>query len=173
VTFERLQKLPTRPDALKAWIADSVRHSDVRTSAGRPDAGMQKQMVFDGLISLVSLLPAPPKVRAAAFRAIASYPNVENLGPVKGGQGLRFPLSPVRPTAAAPSPSTEDQSQWAKDQALKAKAERGRGDDARLVIDLATSQIRETNYFVTADGAEYIAPDGATLVTGWTNVLPN
>jgi hypothetical protein len=172
VSFERLQKLPTRPDALKAWIADFVKHSDVRTSAGRPDAGMQKQMVFDGLISLVSLLPAPPKVRAAAFRAIASYPNVENLGPVKGGQGLRFPLSPERPTAAVPSPSTEDEAQWAKDQALKAKAERGQDDDARLVIDLATSQIRETNYFVTTDGAEYKAPGGATLVTGWTNVLP-
>ena len=40
-----------------------------------------------------------------------------------------------------------------------------------LVIDPASSQIRETNFFVTADGAEYTAPDGATLVTGWTNVL--
>ncbi|GAB2816343.1 CU044_5270 family protein [Actinoallomurus bryophytorum] len=172
VSFERLQKLPTRPAALKTWIADSVKHSDVRTSAGRPDAAEQKNMVFDGLVSLVSLLPAPPKVRAAAFRAIASYPNVENLGPVKGGQGLRFSSSPVRPSAPAPSPSTEDQAEWARDQALKAKAERGQDDDARLVIDLATSQIRETNFFVTADGAEYRAPGGATLVTGWTNVLP-
>jgi hypothetical protein len=172
VSFERLQKLPTEPDALTASIAHGVQHGDVRTGAGRPDAAMRKHMVFDGLISLVSSLPAPPKVRAAAFRAIASYPNVENLGPVKGGQGLRFPLSPARPTTPAPSPSTEDQFQFAKDQALKAQAERGRSDDARLVIDLATSQIRETNFFVTADGAEAIAPDGATLVTGWTDVLP-
>jgi hypothetical protein len=172
VSFARLQKLPTEPNALTASIAYGVQHGDVRTGAGRPDAAMRKHLVFDGLISLVSQLPAPPKVRAAAFRAIASYPNVENLGPVRGGQGLRFSLSPARPTAAAPSPSTEDPAQWAKDQALKAKAERGRDDDARLVIDLATSQIRETNFFVTADGAEAIAPDGATLVTGWTNVLP-
>jgi hypothetical protein len=172
VSFERLQKLPTEPNALTASIAHGVQHGDTRTGAGRPDAAMRKHMVFDGLVSLVSLLPAPPKVRAAAFRAIAAYPNVENLGPVKGGQGLRFPLSPERPTTAAPSPSTEDQAERARDQALKAKAERGRGDDARLVIDLATSQIRETNFFVTADGAEYLAPDGATLVTGWTNVLP-
>jgi hypothetical protein len=43
------------------------------------------------LISLVSTLPAPPEVRAAAFRAIAAYPGVESLGAVPGGQGLRLP----------------------------------------------------------------------------------
>ena len=37
---------------------------------------------------------------------------------------------------------------------------------------LATSQIRETNFFVTPDGAEYRAPGGATFVTEWTDQLP-
>jgi hypothetical protein len=36
-------------------------------------------------------VPAPPKVRAAAFRALASLPGVRSLGPVKGGQGLLLP----------------------------------------------------------------------------------
>ena len=142
VTLEQLQNLPTNPDALKAWIADALKHSDVRSSAGKLDAAMQERFVFDGLISLVSQLPAPPKVRAAAFQAIAAYPNVESLGAVKGGQGLLISL--------------------------------GAGTPARLVVDPATSQIRETNFFVTADGAELSAGGSSTftLVAEWTNELP-
>jgi hypothetical protein len=142
VSFEQLQNLPTKPDALKAWIADALKHSDVRTSAGRPDATMQKQFVFNGLISLVSQLPAPPKVRAAAFRAIASYPNVKSIGKVKGGgQGLLISLL---------------------------------GTQARLVVDPATSRVRDTNFFVTADGAVVSIPGtgGGTIVAEWTNLLP-
>jgi hypothetical protein len=142
VTFEQLQKLPTRPDTLQAWIADALKHSDVRTSAGRPDATMQKQFVFDGLISLISQLPAPPKVRAAAFRAIAAYPDVKNIGKVKGGEGLLI------------SPG---------------------GSQARLVVDPATSRVRDTNFFVTADGAEVRVEDtrSAAIVAEWTNRLPD
>ncbi|MFF5263492.1 CU044_5270 family protein [Actinomadura viridis] len=90
VSFAQLQKLPTEPDALKAWIAASHMRNPVKTSAGRPGADMRNQLVFDGLVSLISQLPTTPKVRAAAFRAIASYPNVTSLGTVKGGQGLSF-----------------------------------------------------------------------------------
>jgi hypothetical protein len=110
------------------------------------NANMQERFVFDGLISLVSQLPAPPKVRAAAFQAIASYPNVESLGAVKGGQGLLISF--------------------------------GEGTPARLVVDPATSQIREANFFVTADGGELSAggssadPGSFTLVAEWTNELP-
>jgi hypothetical protein len=185
VSFERLQRLPAEPDALMASIATSIEHSDVRTMGVRPDAAMRKRLVFGGLVSLVSQLPAPPKVRAAAFRAIASYPDVKNLGPVDGGQGLQFPLSTIGPPAATvllPAPDVDDPAKRAEDQALKARVKanlkaKGGGSssqtyDARLVIDPATSKIRETNYFLTADGGEYRAPDGATLVTGWTNVLP-
>jgi hypothetical protein len=184
VSFEQLQKLPTEPDTLKSWIAEALKHSDVRTSAGRPDANMQKQFVFDGLISLVSQLPAPPKVRAAAFRAIASYPNVRSLGAVKGGQGLQFSLPVVPPPASAQPPNAQDQKakdQIAKDQKARdkdrktqAKAQSGRTqtDYARIVVDPATAQLRETNFFVSADGAEYFAPDGSTIVAEWTNLLP-
>lgn len=92
VTFDQLQTLPTEPAALKEWIADSVRNSDVRTSAGKPDAATREQMVFDGLLSLVAQLPAPPKVRAAAFQAIAAYPEVKSTGATEGGQGLLIRL---------------------------------------------------------------------------------
>jgi hypothetical protein len=88
MSVEQIQKLPTDPAALRASLAKAVKHSDIRTSAGRLTAGDQKVWVMDALTALVSQLPAPPKVRATAFRAIASLPNVKSLGPVKGGQGL-------------------------------------------------------------------------------------
>jgi hypothetical protein len=141
VSFEQLQKLPTKPDALKAWITASLKSSNVRTSAGKPDAAAQNELVFDGLVSLVSQLPAPPKVRAAAFRAIASYPNVKNFGAVKGGQGLSISFG-------------------------------GGKKAASLIVDPKTSQITDTDFFVSADGAEVTAPGGATIVAEWTNLPP-
>lgn len=90
VTFQQIQDLPTTPDALRAWITDATNNSDIRNSGGPLSPEMKEKHVFYGLISLVSQLPAPPGVRAAAFQAIAAYPNVTNLGPVDGGQGMRI-----------------------------------------------------------------------------------
>jgi hypothetical protein len=91
VTMDRIQKLPAEPAALRDWIANAVAHSDIRTSAGPLTADQRQQAVLEGLISLVSTLPAPPAVRAASFRAIAAYPGVRAVGAVPGGQGLRVP----------------------------------------------------------------------------------
>ncbi|WP_329094538.1 CU044_5270 family protein [Actinomadura citrea] len=140
VTLAQLQELPATPGGLKAWIAAAVKKSDVTTSAGRPDAAAQERLVFEGLLSLVSQLPAPPQVRAAAFRAVASYPDVKDLGPVKGGQGLSISF--------------------------------GGGRKANLVIDPKTSRITDTDYFVSADGAQVTAPGGAEIVAEWTSAAP-
>jgi hypothetical protein len=94
VTIEQLQALPTDPAALDARITELVRDSDIRTSAGELTDAQREQAVFEGLVSLVSQLPAPPKVRAAALRAIATYPNVTNLGAVDGGQELLISFYP-------------------------------------------------------------------------------
>ncbi|MGR6318160.1 CU044_5270 family protein [Micromonospora soli] len=106
VTFDELQRLPTEPAALKQWIARSVRNSDVRTSAGRPNAALREQMVFDGLLSLVAQLPAPPNVRAAAFQAIAAYPEVRSTGATEGGQGLLIRLGAEPPARLVVDPAT-------------------------------------------------------------------
>ncbi|MBO2452001.1 CU044_5270 family protein [Actinomadura barringtoniae] len=90
VTFAQLQHLPVDPDRLKAWIADNIKHSDVRTGAGRPDAAMRRSMTFEGLYSLICTLPTTSKTRAAAFRAIAAYPGVKNSGRTPGGQRLEM-----------------------------------------------------------------------------------
>lgn len=93
LTLEQLRALPTDPEALKAFIATAIENGAGMTSAGplKDVPELFEQAKFDSLLSLVSTLPAPPAVRATAFRAIATYPGVENLGPVPGGQGLLLP----------------------------------------------------------------------------------
>ncbi|WP_410657210.1 CU044_5270 family protein [Amycolatopsis sp. lyj-112] len=91
VTLDQLQGLPTDPAALRAWLVTAVEKSGTRTSAGPPTASDRELFVLQTLISLVSTTPAPPQIRAAAFRAIAAYPGVRELGAVPGGQGLMLP----------------------------------------------------------------------------------
>lgn len=83
LTFAQLQKLPTDPAKLTAWIvkARSNLHPSDRDGA-----------IDSDLTSLLSDVPVPPSVRAAAFRALAARPNVKDLGPVTGGQALQIPI---------------------------------------------------------------------------------
>lgn len=89
VSFGQIQSLPTTPAALKSWVAYAARHG----VDGRVPADALDGAVLQSLISLLAEVPAPPKVRAAAFRAIALSPGVRRLGAVKGGQGLLFTAS--------------------------------------------------------------------------------
>ncbi|WP_433237120.1 CU044_5270 family protein [Streptosporangium sp. CA-135522] len=142
VGFEQLRKLPAEPEALKSWISDGLERGDVKTSAGRLDAAGQAHAVFNGLVSLVSQLPASPEVRAAAFRALAAYPAVESLGAVDGGEGLLIPVA--------------------------------EGPPVRLVVDPATSRVRNTSFFVTADGGEvFLVDKPVTIDARWTDTLPD
>jgi hypothetical protein len=143
LTLDQLRALPTDPDALKAWIAKALEHTTARTSAGPFNEEDRKRATFDSLISLVSTLPAPPAVRAAAFRAIAAYPGVQNLGSVPGGQGLLLP-------------------QWST----------GLGG-VRFVVDPSTGRVNGTSVFVTMDGGEYhiVDPAGANITARWTDTL--
>ncbi|WP_410587394.1 CU044_5270 family protein [Amycolatopsis sp. lyj-23] len=91
VTFEQLRTLPTDPAALRNWLVDAIAHSGARTSAGPYTAEDREQELLLSTVSLVSTLPAPPPVRAAAFRSIAAYPGVRDLGPLPGGRGFLLP----------------------------------------------------------------------------------
>ena len=91
--------------------------------------------------AVLSELPAPPQVRAAAFRALAALPGVTSLGQVGGGQGVRFTLLG--------------------------------GEQANLIIDPASGQIRATNFFVDNQGATFWQQIPNATITGrWTNTLP-
>jgi hypothetical protein len=90
-TFEQLRTLPTDPAALRDWLVNAIAHSGARTSAGPLTAEDRERELLLSMVSLVSTLPAPPAVRAAAFRAIAAYPGVQDLGAVPGGRGFMLP----------------------------------------------------------------------------------
>jgi hypothetical protein len=88
LTIRQLQQLPTDPAALKAKIvAINNRYEHLN---GVPDPG--HVAIFMSLTTLVAGTPAPSAVRAAAFRAIATLPNVTSLGPVKDGQAVKLAL---------------------------------------------------------------------------------
>jgi hypothetical protein len=91
VTFEQLRTLPTDPAALRDWLINAIAHSNARTSAGPFTAADRERELLLSMVSLVSTLPASPAVRAAAFRSIAAYPGVRDLGPVSGGRGFLLP----------------------------------------------------------------------------------
>lgn len=145
MTAAQLEKLPTDPVRLRAWMAYAAAHSDIETPDGPPNRYMQRDAVVHSLAALLSGLPAPPKVRAAAFRALASFPGVVSLGPVDGGQAIRFPAVVALP-----------------------------GQEPRMVIDPATGQVGNTNFFTGGDGAEHWVKSGskATIVGEWTNARP-
>ncbi|MEV1245390.1 CU044_5270 family protein [Nonomuraea sp. NPDC049750] len=85
VSFDDLEKLPTDPEALKAWIVQRK---------GNPDDMSTSEIQGDPTLTLLALiteLPTPAEVRSAAFRALAATSGVENTGAVEGGQALRIP----------------------------------------------------------------------------------
>lgn len=86
VTFRQLQHLPTSPAALTAWVVAFNRKflkSLGATALPHPEAG-----VVQCLIKLVAELPAPPQVRATAFRSLAALPGISMVG----SHGVRFSL---------------------------------------------------------------------------------
>ncbi|HEV7706884.1 MAG TPA: hypothetical protein VGP16_01680 [Asanoa sp.] len=87
LTLARVEGLPTNPDKLKTWMTDSYLRPNTT-----PDE--MAALVPDGLSRLLWEVPAPPAVRSAALRALATSPNVTNLGAVNGGQALRIFFTP-------------------------------------------------------------------------------
>jgi hypothetical protein len=150
LTLDQLRALPTDPAALQAWIAEAVADNGRDDPATDP---LKEWDTLDSLVSLVSMLPAPPEVRAAAFRAIAAYPGVEPLGDVPGGQGVLLPGNDV----------------------IVAVSVDGREVGRRLVVDPATGRANGTTFFVNLSGERHIVgdPEGVRITAEWTDSLPS
>jgi hypothetical protein len=144
--FSALQKLPTDPKALRALAARNV---------AKP--GMPYSLV-EVLIGLLTDQPAPPKVRAAAFRALADVPGVRLLGPAADPRGRKGKaLVYLSSTPAAGQVKTQ------------------------LIIDTRTSQVLATTIsgsktVRTRSGAMKTMPVPPStrlyLAAGWTNESP-
>ncbi|GAA0940045.1 CU044_5270 family protein [Actinocorallia libanotica] len=76
ITYRQLIRLPTDPDALYARVRRMALHN------GAGPALPQEQALFTAscMLSLLADQPAPPQVRAAAFRSLADLPETESLG---------------------------------------------------------------------------------------------
>jgi hypothetical protein len=83
LTFEQLQQLPQKPEALRAWVVGAVK-DDLDPSAS-PD--VVDLNVAEILANLLVDVPVPPGVRAAAYRALADMPNVKSVGPTRDELG--------------------------------------------------------------------------------------
>jgi hypothetical protein len=83
LTFAQLQRLPDDPEALRDWVVDAVK-DDLDPSAS---ADILHYNVAEVLANLLVDVPAPPDVRAAAFRALADMPNVTSMGPTRDELG--------------------------------------------------------------------------------------
>jgi hypothetical protein len=89
LTFQQLQQLPADPGALRNWISHSLRCS------GYTAPSELASSVSFSLAQLLFSVPAPPRVRTAAFRALAAMPGIQHLGHVAGGEKLVIPITPV------------------------------------------------------------------------------
>ncbi|MEV0805106.1 CU044_5270 family protein [Micromonospora sp. NPDC050200] len=93
LTLEQVRQLPDEPGALRTWVTDQIRTGrDMGFAAGSAESN---RLLFGFLSRLLLDTPAPPKVRAAAFRILADIPGVRSLGTVqdergRSGQGVEF-----------------------------------------------------------------------------------
>jgi hypothetical protein len=83
LTFAQLQRLPQDADALHGWLVGITRR-DLDPSAS---ADVVDTNVTQILADLLVYPPVPPRVRAAAFRALADMPNVTSTGSTRDQLG--------------------------------------------------------------------------------------
>jgi hypothetical protein len=134
--YTHIQQLPTDPDRLKAALLKS---------STLPTARDQRQLTTMNLLQAVlAEAPAPPKVRAAAYRALAALPNIANLGRTAGGYRLK--ISYMNST--------------------------GKGVDGTetIVVDPETTQLRVEGWAGFGDGGLPIG--SAQRTSGWVDRLP-
>ncbi|WP_106396847.1 CU044_5270 family protein [Actinocorallia populi] len=76
ITYRQLAELPTDPDALYARLHRLATHNGIGPILPQD----RKLFTATCMLSLLADQPAPPRVRAAAFRSLAGLPEAESLG---------------------------------------------------------------------------------------------
>ncbi|HEX4811412.1 MAG TPA: hypothetical protein VFV66_01480 [Nonomuraea sp.] len=160
VSYQQIQALPTGTEALRerlkadvdAWIDEAAEEAKVTA----PRATKQDWLAYrDGYVAkravaLLYALPAPDKVRAAAYQVIKTTKGVTDLGPAKdekGRSGRKLAL-PV-----------DD----------RGKAVR----KEQLLVDTKNMTILAISTELTADGKPVLGKPGTqTITAGWTDDKP-
>ena len=153
LTYRQIQRLPTTAAALTAWITRSFAHpvgpsgpaGVPRARQGPPPRSELGGQVAMSLSDLLYQVPAPPAIRAAAFRALAALPDVTRLGQAHGDVTLRISVA-APPANKFPSGKVPP-----------------RANEIRLVISTSTLALHAvTNY----EGTTTI------LAARWTSTRP-
>jgi hypothetical protein len=131
--FEDVQRLPADPAGLKAALLKAM------NGVGRADD--RHLQLVNLLQTMVSTAPAPPKVRGAAFRVLASLPDIKNLGRAPDGYLLQISYRNGKVVDG-----TE-----------------------KIVVDPKTTRLRVVGWYGFGDGQPPAGP--STTTAGWTNSL--
>ncbi|MFC6930223.1 hypothetical protein ACFQHO_07650 [Actinomadura yumaensis] len=83
MTFKQVQALPADPGGLRSALRRAIPRD--HPTAGRTADEVVKNCATD----LLSFVPAPPKVRAAAYRMLAAMPGVTAMGVVTDERGRK------------------------------------------------------------------------------------
>ncbi|MPZ70973.1 MAG: hypothetical protein GEU71_15830 [Actinobacteria bacterium] len=156
LTFAQLQELPDDPEALQGWVVDAV-EDDLDPSAS---AGVIDLNVAEVLVNLLVDVPAPPGVRAAAFRALAEMPNVRSTGPTKdelgrSGVGILIDVGDGATVHVVPGGGSH----------------RGGTLTRKLIIDPDTSHVLASQAYVGEDSEP--VSNALILEIGWTDEEPH
>ncbi|MFC7590845.1 hypothetical protein ACFQYP_49565 [Nonomuraea antimicrobica] len=121
--------------------------------------------VTESLRDLFHRLPAPKEVRAAAYQALLTRPNVRSLGTVKDDAGRTGTAVRI------------DRPQATGDSAAKEKGVRPKDDHKVwnvLIIDTGTMLLLSESGTVTIDGKEFPNKTYTNLLlqVGWTDAAP-
>ena len=130
LTFRQIQGLPTDPAALKARITGLLGKKKLPPNITEVGLGHDPRLI-QSLVDLLARVPAPPRVRATAFRVLAGLPGVSRAGSVSGGQTLlirgpwgdaRMVVDPatslVRGLTITAPPRSEHRVAWLADQSI-------------------------------------------------------
>ncbi|MGS2642427.1 hypothetical protein [Streptosporangium sp. LJ11] len=80
LTYDEVQRLPADPNVLKSWLSEAARVQRVKQND-------VDQYVTGALPGMLSQLPAPKNVRAAAYQALLTMPAVRSRGESKDSMG--------------------------------------------------------------------------------------
>jgi hypothetical protein len=102
VSYSQLQQLPASPIDLTDWLLRYQRNFTRQTGLSEPEPAT----LIQSLAELVAAEPAPQRVRAAAFRAMATLSNATSVGSDDGGQTLRISLGGKQQATLTIDPAT-------------------------------------------------------------------
>jgi hypothetical protein len=147
LTYDEVQRLPADPNRLKDWLTQAARVSRIpESSIGR--------WVTSTLPQILHALPAPKEVRAAAYQALLTMPNVRAEGNAKDTLG--------RSGAAVLIDETSEKQK--KSDSVK----------TLLIVDTGRMVLLSEDQTVKVSGKALMSKtyDETLIEVGWTNSQP-